>query len=244
MLRKIFLVLLLALLLSIGGFLIWSLTPLGPSPAALAALQPGESVQITREQNWLLFEPQLPASTGFIFYPGGRVDYRSYAPVLLEIAARGYLVALLQMPLNLAVLGVDRADDVIASHPEISVWVLGGHSLGGSMAASYIFSHPDAARGLVLWASYPAQSNDLSDFDLRVLSLSGSRDGVINHASFEGSLSLLPDSTQWISIEGGNHAGFGSYGEQPGDNTASISPAEQTAQVIALTTAFLVDLSE
>ena len=199
---------------------------------------------MVNEQNWILFEPQEETKTGFIFYPGGRVDYRSYAPVLREIASQGYLVALVRMPLSLAVLGANRAEGVIAAYPEIATWVIGGHSLGGSMAASYVYNHPDEIQGLVLWASYPAGSNDLSMYDLRVMSISASQDGVLNQENFNATRALLPPDTQWVSIEGGNHAGFGSYGVQPGDKPSAIAEGEQAAQVAALTVDFLKNGSE
>jgi hypothetical protein len=41
---------------------------------------------------------------------------------------------ILTMPLNLAVLTPDAADAIIASHPIIDRWFVGGHSLGGAMS--------------------------------------------------------------------------------------------------------------
>ena len=49
-------------------------------------------VQVTHEP-WLTFSPtDSRPTTGFIFYPGGRIDPRGYAPLLHTIAAEGYLV--------------------------------------------------------------------------------------------------------------------------------------------------------
>jgi len=178
---------------------------------------------------WLVFTPadNLPVKTGFIFYPGGRVDYRAYAPMASALAANGYLVVIPRMPLNLAVFGIDLASDVIAAHSEISSWTIGGHSLGGSMAASYVYEHPDQIDGLVLLASYPAESNDLSGYAGSVLSISGELDGLATPEKIAQSVGLLPDNTQWVNIEGGNHAQFGWYGDQKGDNLADISREEQ-----------------
>ncbi len=160
-----------AVLLVAAGFVAWGLTPLGPGAEALAALEPENDLSVRDEGAFIVFAPAGPEpGTGFILYPGGRVDHRSYAPVARAIAARGYLVAVVRMPLSLAVLGVDRADAVIAAHPGVQNWVVGGHSLGGSMAASYARRHADGVRGLVLWASYPAEGDDLSASALRCLS--------------------------------------------------------------------------
>jgi predicted alpha/beta-hydrolase family hydrolase len=220
-----------AILLALAGFTIWAYTPLGPMPEALAALQSDEQVQV-ESGPWLTFRPtSSQPDTGLIFYPGGRVDYRSYAPLAREIARQGYTVVIVPMPFNLAVFGAGRASDVIAAHPEIQHWAIGGHSLGGAMAANYVYSHPDAVSGLALMAAYPAGNNSLADRNLDVLSIYGTEDGAVDQ--LKAARSLLPASTEWVTIEGGNHAGFGWYGPQPGDGTATISREEQQAQTVA-----------
>jgi pimeloyl-ACP methyl ester carboxylesterase len=243
MFRKISIGISILLLIAIAGFLVWAWTPLGPSQTALDALQSDTSVTVNQEGGRIIFQPaEAQSQTGFIFYPGGRVDFRSYSPLLRDIAEQGYLVVLVRMPLNLAVLGSGRAEVVIEAYPEIQTWAIGGHSLGGAMAANFAFKHPDAVQGLVLWASYPSGSNDLSSSKIQVISIYGSRDGVINQENLVTSHQLLPPSTQWVIIQGGNHAGFGSYGDQPGDNPATISAEDQQAQVAAATTSFLESL--
>jgi hypothetical protein len=243
MLRKIGLGVGILLLIAMAAFLAWAWTPLGPSQTALDALQNDTSVIVNQEGSRIIFQPaEVQSQTGFIFYPGGRVDYRSYAPVLRDIAAQGYLVVLVRMPLNLAVLGSGRAEGVMEDYLEIQTWAIGGHSLGGAMAANFVYQHPGSVQGLVLWASYPAASNDLSGSGIHVISIYGSRDGVINQENLAASHQLLPPSTQWVIIQGGNHAGFGSYGAQPGDNPATISAEDQRAQAAAATTSFLESL--
>jgi dienelactone hydrolase len=139
------------------------------------------------------------------------------------------------MPLNLAVFGANRAASVIQTYPDIQNWVIGGHSLGGSMAALYADKHRDQINGLALLASYPASSNDLSDSTIKVTSIYGTQDGLATKDKIDASRGLLPADTTWISIEGGNHAQFGWYGDQPGDNPATISRQEQQAQIIQAT---------
>ncbi len=132
-----------------------------PMPEALAALESDELVTVETEP-WLIFTPtESTPTTGFIFYPGGKVDYRSYAPQARAIAEAGYLVIIPEMPLNLAVFNANAANDIITAYPDIENWAIGGHSLGGAMAAKYVYDNPDTMNGLVLWASYPAGSNDL-----------------------------------------------------------------------------------
>jgi len=146
------------------------------------------------------------------------------------------------MPLSLAVFNPDAAADVIRAYPEIQDWAVGGHSLGGSMAANFVYSEPSEAQGLVLWASYPASNNDLSSSDVQAISISGTLDGLSTPDDIATSKPLLPPDTTWVPIEGGNHAQFGWYGDQPGDNPATISRQEQQNQIILATVNFLESL--
>jgi hypothetical protein len=225
-------------LLALAGFTIWAYTPLGPMPEALAAMSSDDQVQVETSP-WLTFRPTgSQPDTGLILYPGGRVDYRSYAPLAREIARQGYTVVIVPMPFNLAVFGAGRASDVIAAHPEIQHWAIGGHSLGGAMAANYVYGQPDAVSGLALMAAYPANNNRLSGSDLDVVSIYGTRDGV-SAEEFKATQALLPADVRWAPIEGGNHAQFGWYGLQPGDGSATISRQEQQAQTVAAVAALL-----
>ncbi|MFZ5815052.1 MAG: alpha/beta fold hydrolase [Bacillota bacterium] len=229
----------LVLTLLLATFALWAGRPPAPMAEALAALRSDPAVQVETEP-WLTFRPadQAP-ETGLILYPGGRVDPRSYAPLARLIAMQGHLVVILPMPLNLAVLAPERATAVIAAHPEIAGWVIGGHSLGGAMAARYAYRHPDAVDGLLLLAAYPAASDDLSRRSLAVTTVFGSQDGLATPAKVEGSRPLLPPSTRWVRIEGGNHAQFGWYGPQSGDLPAAVSREEQQAAVVEAAAALL-----
>jgi pimeloyl-ACP methyl ester carboxylesterase len=232
----------LILVLVTTGFVVWGETPAQPMTEALAALQSDAQVTITSGR-WLAFTPVASEpTTGFIIYPGGRVDYRAYAPAAHQIAAQGYLVVIVQMPLNLAIFGVNAAQDVQAAYPQIRHWAIGGHSLGGAMAAAFASTHPGAVQGLALWAAYPASSNDLSRSGLRVVSIFGSQDGLATGEKIDASRPLLPANTTWVKISGGDHAQFGWYGDQAGDNPASISRSDQQAQIINATLSFLEGL--
>jgi hypothetical protein len=236
------LVVVILLVVAISAFVIWGLNPAEPMPEALAALESDTQVTVTSD-TWLVFEPVgVQPDTAFIIYPGGHVDYRAYAPQAHEIAAQGYLAVIVPMPLSLAVFNPDAAADVIRAYPEIQVWAVGGHSLGGSMAANFVYSEPSEAQGLVLWASYPASNNDLSSSDVQAISISGTLDGLSTPDDIATSEPLLPPDTTWVPIEGGNHAQFGWYGDQPGDNPATISRQEQQNQIILATVNFLESL--
>ena len=236
-LLRVLLLVSLLLLLGFLGFVVWAETPLGPMPEALAALSSDARV-LVRTDPWLSFRPAAATpEVGFILYPGGRVDPRSYAPLAREIAAAGYLVVIPPMPLNLAVLAPQRAADIMAAYPEIRRWVVGGHSLGGAMAAQFAHDHPQRVAGLVLWAAYPAGNLSLADAALPVLSIYGTED--MGREAIEASRSRLPPHTEWVILPGGNHAQFGWYGPQPGDGLARISREAQQAWVVQATLGFL-----
>lgn len=227
--------------IAVMGFMLWASSGLGPEPEALAALRSDEHVAVSLDE-YIVFQPaSRQISTAFVFYPGARVDYRSYAAPLRRIAAEGYLVILLPVRLNLAFFDVNAADRAIASFPEIRHWVVGGHSLGGAAAAVYA-GRKDDLDGVVFWAAYP-RDDLLKNTDLQILSIYGTRDmGGVD--SIEASRSNLPSTAKFVVIDGGNHGQFGDYGFQPGDHEASISRAEQQKQVVEATVKFLKEVSE
>ena len=165
------------------------------------------------------------ATKGFIFYPGGKVEYTAYVPLMQACAEEGILCVLVEMPFNLAVLDVNAADGIQEAYPEIEEWYIGGHSLGGSMAASYIADHTEEYEGLILLGSYATA--DLSDTDLAVLSLFGSEDKVMNREKYDKNKSNLSGDLTEFVIDGGCHAYFGMYGAQDGDGTPTITNEEQ-----------------
>lgn len=197
----------------------------------------GEIEQRTLEDGSLAFLPEK-SEMGLIFYPGGKVEYTAYIPLMRALAARGVLCILIEMPCHLAVLDMNAADGVQAAFPEIDCWYIGGHSLGGSMAALYVAKHETEFEGLILLASY--STADLSDSALTVLSIYGSEDGVMNREKYEKYKANLPVHLNETVIEGGCHAYFGMYGAQQGDGTPRIKAAEQIEQtaktIVALTT--------
>lgn len=129
------------------------------------------------------------------------------------------------MPFNLAVFDINAAEGIQEQYPEIENWYIGGHSLGGSMAAAYLAEHSNDFDGLILLGSY--STADLSDTDLGILSIYGSEDQVLNREKYETNKTNLPADFSEIVIEGGCHAYFGMYGVQDGDGTPGITNEEQ-----------------
>jgi hypothetical protein len=217
------------------GFVVWAETPHVPMLEAIEALE-SDSAVIVSTKDWIIFEPVISnKNVGFVIYPGGRIDFRSYAPMAHRIAAEGYFVVIVRMPLNLAVFGVNIASDIIKLYSQTTSWVIGGHSLGGTMAAQFAHENPSEVKGLVLWAAYPAAGTDLPKNSLIVTTIHCTNDGLVSSSQIEDSLKLLPVSTSRIEITGGNHAQFGWYGNQGGDNSATISREEQQSQILNAT---------
>jgi len=225
---------LVVLVVALGGFAIWATSTPEPGPGAVAALRSDGRVEVI-EGDGYTFAPTRPADAGFVLYPGARVDPASYAVPARQIAEAGFLVVVPELTLNLAVLDAGAADAAIDAHPDIDRWVVGGHSLGGAIAAGYAEDHPDTVSGLVLWAAYPAERADLSALDLDATSVFGTRDGLTTREDIDGSRDRLPTGTDFVPIEGGNHAQFGDYGPQDGDRPATITRREQQEQAVRAT---------
>ncbi len=172
----------------------------------------------------MVFEPE-GATKGLIFYPGGKVEHTAYVPLMQACAEYGILCVLVEMPFNLAVFDINAADGIQKEYPEIEDWYIGGHSLGGSMAASYLVDHAEEYKGLILLGSY--STADLSATDLAVLSIFGSEDTVMNREKYAENKSNLPSNFSEYVIDGGCHAYFGMYGAQDGDGMPTITNEEQ-----------------
>lgn len=167
---------------------------------------------------------------GFIFYPGAKVEYTAYAPLMKSLSEHDILCVIVKMPFNLAVLNGNAAAGIIDHFPEVRHWTIGGHSLGGVMAADFAFNNADQISKLVLLASYPA--TDLSQSKLSVLSIYGSQDHVLNVSKLEEAKVLMSADFTELIIAGGNHGQFGDYGLQAGDGTATISVKQQLDQTV------------
>ena len=194
-------------------------------------------VTVEQKGNTLAFIP-VDAEIGLIFYPGGKVEYTAYAPLMRALADNGVLAVLVRMPLNLAVLNMNAANGIPEQYPQIKHWYIGGHSLGGSMAASHAAKNTSAYDGLVLLASY--STADLSASGLLVISIFGSKDGVLDMEKYAEYRRNMPAAFEEHIIEGGCHAGFGRYGPQGGDGVPTITGEEQIAETVQLLTIFFM----
>jgi hypothetical protein len=222
----------------------WATFARPPLPEAVAALESDEHVTVSTAP-WLTFTPaQTLPSTGFIFYPGGRVDPQAYAGLMRTIAETGYLVVVPSMPINMAIFNTNIANEIIPAHPEIERWVIGGHSVGGTAAALYVSANPDQIAGLAIWSSYPANNADISGLDLPVILLYGGNEIRVTDESVGARKLLLPPNTRYIKIEGGDHHQFGAYRLTSEDDLATISREAQHEQILAATLDLLQTVTE
>lgn len=213
-LKKILIGIFVVILICIGGFFIYT------SDYYHAKDYEASNIKIEQQDDYTIYG-DTNSKTGLIFYPGGKVEAKSYEPILSSLAEKGICVVLIDMPFNLAVFDSNAADGVIDKFNNIQNWYIGGHSLGGAMAASYAANNQDKLEGLILLAAYPTK-----EINIPVLSIYGSEDGVLNKEKYSDSIKNANNLSE-IVIDGGNHAQFGNYGEQEGDNSAKISNQKQ-----------------
>jgi hypothetical protein len=222
--------------------------PFVATPVATAALRSEQDVRISDRFVWYELIPvkedpagdDIKPTTGLLFVPGARIDSRAYAHVLRPLAEAGYLVAVLKEPFGFSLLDADKGKKVLDVHPEITYWAVGGHSLGGTTAAS-LADQDERVNGLVLFASYPADNLDRTD--LKAVSISGVADGFTTPADIEASKGKLPPDTSYVVINGAVHSSFGDYGEQSGDGIPSVDRAAAQNEITAAARALLASLA-
>ena len=186
--------------------------------------------------NMVAYVPTGEIKAGFVFYPGAKVEFNSYEPLLKTCAKEGIVCIVVKMPQNLAIFGINKGLKAIKYFPEVENWYIGGHSLGGTMASSCAAGHSDVFKGVILLASYAI--NDITDHE--VLSIYGSEDDVLKQNKYNKNKDNLPENFTEHVILGGNHAYFGMYGEQKKDGSATITNAEQIILTSQLITEFIL----
>ncbi len=225
----------------------WWLRPFNAVEPALAAMQSDAKVTVTESMTDIVLTPTSGSTgVGVFFQPGAKVEARAYAAVLRPLAEAGHPVVIAKQPLSIAFLALGAFDSARDAHPEVTRWVVGGHSLGGTVAAieaeSSTTDPRGVAAGLLLYASYPA--TDMSDtLGSSVLSVSASLDGLATPADIDASKANLPPNAQFVVIDGAVHAFFGDYGPQPGDGTPTISHEDARSQIVEASTAWLAGLA-
>ncbi|HEY4532048.1 MAG TPA: alpha/beta hydrolase [Kurthia sp.] len=193
----------------------------------------------TEQDGWYEFEPKENAKLGIILYPGAKVEPIAYGYLAKQLSLEGYYVAIPKMTLNMAIFDTNIAQEMMDKNPKITQWVIGGHSLGGVTAAEFAANHPEKIVGLLLLASYPSDNVDFSNGTLQTLSIYGDHDRVTTPKDVLANQELLSTTAILHELQGGNHSGFGMYGEQADDGKATITNLEQQNRIVNQTAKWL-----
>jgi pimeloyl-ACP methyl ester carboxylesterase len=195
-----------------GGFLVYASDYYRADETANAILQSGQA-QV--RDDMIILRPEVASGSALIFYPGAKVEYTAYLPILEKLRQNGIASVLMKMPFNMAIFSVNAADKAFDELSGIDHWFIGGHSMGGAMASSYAAGHQEKVKGLVLLGAY-------------IYGDVAPKDALTVYGTLNADLEKHIDYTDnVVIIQGGNHAQFGNYGEQKGDPKALISREEQ-----------------
>jgi len=230
--RKILLGIFAVIMILIIFFVIWANSSYKGIDIEIKKLEDTYSIKIEENDQYikLISNDFLTTATkkSFIFYPGGRVDAKAYLPNLSRIAAGNTMrIYIVKMPLNLAVFNINGAKSII---DENDIWIIGGHSLGGSMACEFVNQNSISnLKYLILMGSYC--SSDISKKDIKVLSITGELDAFAGREKIKQYDKNLPtDKVIFKDIKGFNHSEFGTYGLQEGDNKPTLSVEESSKE--------------
>lgn len=204
-------------------FFVWSQFTYKPTKEALSLIED------KKDEDHIVFG-EKEAKIGIIFYQGAKVEVEAYSYLGESLAKDGYFVVMPKLPLNLAILGINAVDSVMEQYPEVQKWYVAGHSMGGAMISKYAFQHEDKVDGIIFLGSYPA--DDFSTKSIPMLSIYGEIDALATVEKIENNKKLMSKNTTMHMIKGGNHAHFGMYGEQKGDNASLITAKAQRDETV------------
>ncbi|AUD21370.1 alpha/beta hydrolase [Bacillus cereus group sp. BC251] len=211
------------LLMGSISFFVWSQFSYKPTKEALLLIED------KKDEDHIVFG-EKDAKIGVVFYQGAKVEAEAYSYLGEALAKDGHFVVMPKLPLNLAILGINEVDSVIEQYPEVQKWYVAGHSMGGAMISKYAFQHEDKVDGIIFLGSYPA--DDFSTKSIPMLSIYGEVDALATVEKIENNKKLMSKNTTMHMIKGGNHAHFGMYGEQKGDNASLITAKAQRDETV------------
>lgn len=218
-------------LIVIGVFsflVIYSMSSYYPEPEMSTYLVEINGLDRLESNGAIVYEVES-YDTHIILIPGGKVYPTAYEYLAYNLAKEGYKVTLIKTPFQLAIVNPYQANKY---YEEGKNNILIGHSLGGVVAS--MNASKKAYDTLFILGSYP-----IADVkDTQTVLLVGSEENLLNNENYSKNKDNLTNVTEHI-IEGGNHAYFGFYGEQKGDNEAMITNKEQQDFVISYIISFI-----
>lgn len=228
------------LIVGIASFLAWAASPMPPEPGPLAAARTDPSFTLTETSDGVVLAPKSPTGVGLVYLAGARVDPAAYAHKLSGLADAGVTVVIARPTLNFAIFESRPLTtfEGLAADSGVTSWYVGGHSLGGVRACQYAADAPAGSiAGVILFGSYCAV--DLSSSGLPVLTLSASLDGLSTPSKIADAAHLLPSDARLVTLPGADHAQFGDYGPQPGDNPATSGDSQAKREITQAVLGFL-----
>ena len=214
------------------SFTIWLVYSYQSKGVSDSLLKSDAKISVKDNENYFLFEPKRKFDKIFIFYPGAIVDPKAYVPLCRKISENGIKVYLIKMPWRLASRGYEIPKQLDLFADKTKTYILAGHSQGGKMAAQFVKENPTLIDKLILIGTTHPRDISLADSTIPILKIYGSDDGVADEKTIFQNKSKLPATTKFVKIEGANHAQFGYYGFQFGDNSARISREKQQNETL------------
>jgi hypothetical protein len=209
------------------GFTVWMFYSYQSKGVDQSVFKSSSTVEVAENKDLYSFTPTHSYQNVFIFYPGALVDPEAYVPLCRKIADNGCKALLIKMPWRLAQLGYKKPIELNLFADTTKQYILAGHSQGGKMAAQFVYENPALIGKLILIATTHPRDIDLSKAVIPIMKIYGSEDGVADSEAVNKNKPRLPAATKYVLIKGANHAQFGYYGFQLGDNKAGITREEQ-----------------
>ena len=229
--KKKYIIILIMILILLSSSIIYLNTYYKATNDVTKYLKSSKIIDIKKDENGYLFDGPGDKEI-FVFYPGAKVEYTAYAPLLRKLSEEGIDTFLVKMPFNIAFFKINRVDEIMKKY-KYNNWYIGGHSLGGLVAS--MNTKNQNIKGLILLASY-----SINKVECKVLSIYGTKDGVLNHKSYKKNIKNIPNRKE-IILKGGNHSYFGNYGKQKGDKQSTISRKKQQEKTIEAILKFITE---
>lgn len=225
--------------LALVGWITWCAIAFQPNAYTRSALSDTAQVHVRALADGWLFEPigRAADARSLVFFPGGLVDARAYAPLMQSVARGGHRALLVRTPWRGAFGHAEAPATLAQAHATMQTlgggWVVGGHSRGGKAAAAYAQRYPDAVDALVLVGTSHPRDFSLRDAPFAVVQVLGDRDPIASVTRADRNRHHLPEGATRHVLRGANHSQFGDYGFQPGDRFARMPRDAQRAATAA-----------